>query len=308
MNQNIEVIKQMLENDSFDKRNVQRIMASFKNDVAVIPLRFLDGQKVLRTRKNEEDVFGYVHELSYPPIEFARTDRASLKGKPMFYASIFTKDFERTNALPRCVSALETSTLLKTKGAFGSETITQSVWEINSPLHLFAFPFSNKYKRSCEDIGIIRTEAETMLRDNFSEESIDFFTFLGDLMAEPNFSCLYDVTATCVDFILEKFNYDGILYPSVPIEGQGLNICIKPNVTDERVRFLGAALETIVRRGDKSEIKVLAKSSMLNKASFLWVITDDGKEFMINVGLLSPESRDNDIIVSSQKLMNKITI
>ena len=306
MNQNIEVIKQMLENDSFDKNTILNIMTSYKNDIAVVPLMFWGEQKILRTRKNEDDVFGFLHELSYPPIEFARTDRASLKGKPMFYASIFTKDFERTNALPRCVSALETSSLLKTKGKFGFEAITQSVWGINSPIHLFAFPFSNKYKHACEDVRIIKTETETMLRENYSSESIEFFTFLGDLMAEPNSSCLYEVTATCVDFILENFSYDGILYPSVPTDGQGLNICIKPNVVDKKVRFLGAVLETIVRRGDKSEIKILANSSMLNENSFRWVITDDGKEFMINLRLLEPESRDIDIIVSSQELMNKI--
>lgn len=126
-------------------------------------------------------------------------------------------------------------------------------------------------------------------------------------MAEPNYSCLYDVTATCVDFILEKFNYDGILYPSVPIEGQGLNICIKPHVVDESVCFIEAVLETIVRRGDKSEIRIIAKSNMIHNDSFLWVITDDGKDFMIKLGLLGPESRDYDIIVSSQILMNKLT-
>lgn len=177
MNLKIEVIKQMLKHNSFDGLVVRQILTSFKDDIALIPLKFSKEQKVIRTRLNNNDVFDNIHELSYPPAEFARTDRASLKGKPMFYASIFTKDFERTNALPRCVSALETSTLLKTKGAFDSETITQSVWGINSPIHLFAFPFSNKYKRSCEDIGIIKTEAETMLRDNFSVESIDFLHF-----------------------------------------------------------------------------------------------------------------------------------
>ena len=109
------VIKQMLENNSFNREQLLDILESFKDDIPVVPILLLNDQKVLRTRSNEDDFFGFVHELSYPPAEFARTDRASLSGAPMFYATAFTKNVDKTHAYPRIVSALETMPLFRKK-------------------------------------------------------------------------------------------------------------------------------------------------------------------------------------------------
>ena len=165
----------MLDNEKFDRGRLLNILASFKDDVAVIPVLLLMGQKVLRTRSNGDDFFSYVHELSYPPAECARTDRASLVGEPMFYASAFTKNANKTLSYPRIVSALETMTLLRSKDATGVKCMTQSVWDVNDNIHLFAFPFSEKYKRACGEIGMLKTDWETSLRESYSKESIEFF-------------------------------------------------------------------------------------------------------------------------------------
>lgn len=254
MIQPVQIIKQMLEKNSFNKDLLLSVLNSFNDDVAVIPVLLLKKQKVLRTRPNEDNFFSYIHELSYPPISSARTDRASLVGKPMFYASAFTKNASKTHAYPRIVSALETITLLRSKGATGVKCMTQSVWNVNDNIHLFAFPFSEKYKRACKEIGMLKARWKTLRRESYSKESIEFFTYIGDLMAETNTSCLYDVTATCVDYILTHFNFEGVLYPSVPLEGEGLNICLKPNVVDKKLTFADAVTEIILRNGEQSTI------------------------------------------------------
>lgn len=35
---------------------------------------------------------------------------------------------------------------------------------------------------------------------------------------------------------------DGIIYPSVPAQGGGFNVAIKPNAADTKIRFVGASL------------------------------------------------------------------
>lgn len=296
-------IKQMLENNSFDRELLLNILESFKDDFPVVPVLLLKDQKVVRTRSNEDDFFGFVHELSYPPVEFARTDRASLSGSSMFYATAFTKNVDKTHAYPRIVSALETMTLLRTREGDGVKCMTQSVWFVKSPIHLFAFPFSNKYKRACEEIGILNDGWESNVRNNHSKESIDFFTYIGDMMAETNTSCLYDITATCVDYILTHFNFDGVIYPSVPAEGEGLNICLKPSVVDEHVRFAGAATEIVFKNGDTSRIETLAYAEMIDSNSFEWIITDEGKAWMLASGFIGKDVADKAIVVRSQTLM-----
>ena len=296
------VIKQMLENNSFNREQLLDILESFKDDIPVVPILLLKDQKVLRTRSNEDDFFGFVHELSYPPAEFARTDRASLSGAPMFYATAFTKNVDKTHAYPRIVSALETMPLLRTKEMDGVKCMTQSVWYVKSQIHLFAFPFSNKYKRACEEIGILNDGWESNVRNHHSKESIEFFTYIGDMMAETNVSCLYDITATCVDYILTHFSFDGVIYPSVPAEGEGLNICLKPSVVDENIEFAAAATEIIFKNGEKSRIETLAYAKMLDYNSFEWIITDEGKAWMLASGCIGEDVVDKTIVVRSQTL------
>lgn len=303
MNKNIQAILNMLDSNTFQRGVLLDILESYGEDIALIPIKLFVHQKILRTRKNEDGVFGYIHELSYPPKEYARTDRASIEGKPMFYASIFTKEVEKSHAYPRIISALETIPLLRAKGTSGQNLITQSVWMIDEEVHVYSFPLSSQYKRACSEIYMLNSDWDKVLKNEYSEDSIEFFSFIGDLMAKPNESCLYEITATCIDFILEHYNFDGVLYPSVQVEGQGMNICIKPDVVDSKISFAGAATEVIVRNGDNSQIHILGNTHMITKDSFEWVLTNDGKMFLQQIGLLAPSFQNTPIVIRSESLM-----
>lgn len=303
MNKNIQAVLNMLESNTFQQKVLLDILESYGEDIALIPIKLFVHQKILRTRKNEDGFFGYIHELSYPPKEYARTDRASIEGKPMFYASIFTKEVEKSHAYPRIISALETIPLLRAKGTSGQNLITQSVWMIDEEVHVYSFPLSSQYKRACSEIYMLNSDWDKVLKNEYSEDSIEFFSFIGDLMAKPNESCLYEITATSIDFILEHYNFDGVLYPSVQAEGQGMNICIKPDVVDSKISFAGAATEVIVRNGDNSQIHILGNTHMITEDSFEWVLTNDGKMFLQQIGLLAPSFQNTPIVIRSESLM-----
>ncbi len=96
------------------------ILKSYGEDIALMPIKLFANQKILRTRKMKTISLG-IFMNSYPPKEYARTDRASIEGKPMFYASIFTKEVEESHAYPRIISALETIPLLRAKGTSGQK-------------------------------------------------------------------------------------------------------------------------------------------------------------------------------------------
>lgn len=300
----IELIEQMIENDTFDKRVLLDIMKSFGDDIAVIPELLLNGQKVLRTRINEEDLFGFISELSYPPKGKSRTDRASMKGFPMFYASTFTKNVDKTNAYPRIISALETISLLKDKNSIGQKMMTQSVWMVNEDIHVFSFPFSDMYKRSCEEITMLTNAWLEHDESKYSKRSIKFFTFIGDLMATEQKTCIYDITATCVDYVLKHFGFDGVMYPSVPSEGEGLNICLSPSVVEYKLSFSGAAIETIIKNGDSSEIQIIGKARMISETAFEWVMTDVGKRMMVAANMLPVYKMGSIVVLRAKNVIN----
>lgn len=275
----IDIVKEMITSGSFSRDVLRTILESFGDDIALIPLLLLKDQKIIRTRINANDLFYKVCDLSYPPAT-KRTDRASLEGHPMFYGSVFTKDAEKTNCLPRIVSAMETLDILKQRHTTQHATFTQSVWFVEESIHTFAFPLSDKYKRACSEIDLFKDGWETYCKEHHSEKSIAFFSFIGDLMATPQISCIYDITATCVDYIIRREGFEGVVYPSVPTEGEGLNICITPHTVDNKVTFGIAVAEIVFRRDMKSEIIAFAHSRSISKDTFVWVVSEEGKRIM----------------------------
>lgn len=281
----IDIVKDMLSSNSFSKERLISILERFEDDIALIPLSLLKDQKIIRTRINTNDLFFKVRELNYPPAEcVTRTDRASLKGHPMFYGSVFTKDAEKTGCVPRIVSALETLDILKHKNTIQHAIFTQSVWFVEDTVHTFAFPISEKYKRACSDIEMFKKGWDDYCKEHYSERSIAFFSYLGDLMATPKESCIYDITATCVDYVINREEFEGVVYPSVPSEGEGLNICMTPDTVDKKISFGGAVTEFLFRKDMESTIISFAHSRQVSDSSFVWVVTEEGKPIMHMTG------------------------
>lgn len=303
----IELIQKMIDNNHFDSDLLISILDSFENDIAFIPISLRKEQKIIRSRINDQDDLYYeVSDLSYPPVHcVTRTDRASLKGSPMFYASVFTTDAEKTGALPRIVSALETLNILKESHTYQQCIFTQSVWLAREDIHLFAFPVSGKYQRNCYELNMFREGWETYCKDWFSDKSVKFFSFIGDLMATQSSSCIYDITATCVNYIINKLSFEGIIYPSVPSEGEGLNICLTPETVDKKVEFKGAVTETVVRQDMKTAINSLAHAKIISPTSFCWILTEYGKKLMELTGKYPSFKETDEIILYPEHWKNR---
>ena len=297
----------MIDENQFNSDVLLSIMRSFGEDIALIPLLLLKEQKIIRSRINDKkDLFYEVSDLSYPPSHcVTRTDRASLKGNPMFYASVFTKDAEKTGALPRIISAMETLNILKEVHPYQQCIFTQSVWRVKEDIHLFAFPISERYKRTCSELSMFREGWEKICKGNYSENSIEFFSYIGDLMAIPGSSCIYEVTATCIDYIIRNFDIEGIAYPSVPSEGEGLNICLTPKVVDKKIKFEGAVAETVVRKDMESTIESFAHAQMISPTSFNWKVTEYGKRLMEMTGRYPHFKESDEVILAPEYRIKK---
>ncbi len=86
---------------------MDEILSHYQNHPAIIPCTVPAGAKIVRSSTNDTKEFHrIISPLSYQPIVFARTDRASLKGKPMFYETIFTSAAVKNNAIPRIFQRL----------------------------------------------------------------------------------------------------------------------------------------------------------------------------------------------------------
>lgn len=278
MSHDIDIIRGMLETEEFERSVMLDVLGHYQDHPAIVPCKILAGSKIIRSSTNDTKEFHEsVSRLNYPPVEYARTDRASLKGKPMFYGSVFTSAAEKNNAYPRIISALETTDILRDFQREGRVFTTQSLWLPDRDLHLFAFPFSKTYKRPCEEVGYQRKVWEKELSHYWPANYCEFSEFMGDLMATEHYSCLYDITATTIDYILYSStaaeDLDGIMYPSVWGAGEGMNICLKKETVDECLHFQAASVQCIDKTVGHSNIFGVAESYLLPDGRLKWTPT-----------------------------------
>lgn len=278
MNKDVERIKRMMNNDGFDAIEFEEILSHYQDKPALVPYKLPKGSKIIRSSTNEANRFHEnVSRLNYPPIEYARTDRASRKGKPMFYGSIFTSAY-KNNALPRIFSALETTDILRDFEKTGKVFTTQSLWLPSRDLQLFAFPFSKTYKKPCKELKEQRLIWKTKLRKFWPEDYCQFAEYVGVLMAETNHSCLYEITSRSIEHILYRSTVsdtlDGVIYPSVWGDGQGMNICLKKETVDECIHFQAASVQCIDKHVGQSNIFGVAESVLQSNGKLRWIPTE----------------------------------
>lgn len=305
MNKDVLLLKQMLESESFDESVMREILSHYKDHPAIIPCSVLAGAKIIRSSTNDTKEFhNDISRLNYPPEKYARTDRASLKGKPMFYATVFTTAV-KDNAYPRIFSAMETTEILRDFQIEGRAFTTQSLWLSDRDFHLFAFPFSKKYKKPCAEITYQRKAWEQYFTDHWSEDYIQFSEYMGDLMAEKAHSCLYDITANAINYILYESDvaseFDGVMYPSFWGDGQGMNICLKKETVDECVHFKGASVQCIDKHVGESSIICVADSYQLPDGKLRWIPTQFAISLLENAYGIDNLVKQGAIVIETAK-------
>lgn len=309
MNNDVKAIKQMLDSCQFNEVLMREIITHYQYYPAVLPCRIFAGAKIIRSSFNEENEFhSNVSRLNYPPKQFARTDRVSLKGKPVFYGSVFTSAY-KNGAYPRVISALETTDVLRGYEKTGKVFTTQSLWLSDFDLKLIALPFSKLYKKPCEEILSQRKFWNEKYSHYWPSEYVTFSEFISDLIATQNYSCLYDVTATTIDYLLNEStlvsDVDGIMYPSVWGEGEGMNICLKTDVVDKHLHFQHASVQLIEKSHGEATMLGIADSVLYNNGDLKWKITEPafkllrdeyGVEHMLRNNMIDFGEKPNELI------------
>lgn len=267
-------LKDFFEMEPFDADVYKAYLREIKAERFVISYILLKDNKILRTRINKDGkVFNLTDDLKYPPAENARTDRASVEGKPMFYGSIFTHQSGKVY-LPRAVSLMEISDFFKDTKSVGGQFLTQSAWGNNRDLKLALLPTSLSYKTPCDELIRMQKEYKTLAKKLGVDENRDAI-YLGDMLAKENMGNIYKITAYFVDYLLnesdDKDYFDGIVYPSVPSEGLGLNICIRKELIDSGdVECDAACFEVLIKNQMKSKLSQIFDAKFLPSGKLEW--------------------------------------
>lgn len=259
-------------------------------DCPVIRFDIYSGSGLIRQRVNKtgED-FDKVSELNYPPIDCVTGyERANVPYQPMFYACSFPTDYNNEKTPPpRVVSLQETSSFYRDKAASGIERSTVSRWEVVKDLELVALPFLADYTMACKDIKTIKEEWTKAVEENtLNRDGLELVEYMAKEIGKTFTSNVeYFKIANFVNYLLnvnEKTkDADGIIYPSVPAAGSGFNVAIKPSVVDKKIRFVGASLSHLLKKGEESYLHIVNKSVSVEDGHIIYqdnTMSDDEKK------------------------------
>lgn len=251
-------------------------------DIPIIRFYLYPGAGLVRQRVNLIGTEFYeVSELSYPPLLcVTKYERANVPYQPMFYACSFPRGYNDETHPPRVIALQETSSFFKDILASGIERSTVSRWEVVEKIELVALPFLADYNMPNTDIQTIKDEWNNAIgNSSVNQEGRELVEYMAKEIGKDFSSNVgYFKIANFVNYLLnvnEKTkNADGVIYPSVPAGGAGFNVAIKPSVVDKKIKFVGAGLCHLLKRGEHSYIHVMKQSVSVENG----VITYEDKD------------------------------
>lgn len=221
----------------YPSEKIQDLFSKF-GTIALVVVNLHKGKSVMRARPNfENERFENKSEYSYKPQKFNTTyQRASTPNQTMFYATLIPDKIEvgELNNM-RIIGVAETIPLLRDISKSGYQKISFGRWVVMEDLNLIAviqkdsFYSSSNYTKELADA--FQLFLDTIPKE-IAEKSLEISTFLADEFAkeEINTDSDYMISAMFAEHITKR-GYDGVIYPSVRVAGQGFNIAITPDAT-----------------------------------------------------------------------------
>lgn len=214
---------------------------------------------IIRTRIGR----GYYtqRDLACAPIsKCSYLQRATLPNETAFYGCI--SDSNKKLEYGRIIGLYECSNLARSETeCIGRQYVTASQWKILQPLKCISFINDKTFPRTNDLSKQIRFIIEAYKKANLTtvqKELGNFLTTEFCKQVRPNHNHEYLITATIIHDMLyaNEYNYDAVLYPSVPVEGRfGINVVIKPDIVKNKLSLYRVINQSYF----KSEIESLLR-------------------------------------------------
>ena len=246
-----------LENLNVKNSSIEEVRSLFEaiGYIPAITATLNTGTCIHRTRMGR----GYYTPkvLSYKnPRLCTSMQRASLPYESVFYGCLADDQSHLENG--RALGLMECSKLVRDMEGFGREYVTASVWEVISPIHVVSFitdqtyigvkrlsaqvkAFIRLYKEKHKNVGAIERRTGRVIDREFCKDVEDSRDYL--------------ITATLVHDMLYDIGeeFDAVIYPSVQARGDlGLNVAIKPEAADRKLKLYHVIDQTHYRNRDKT--------------------------------------------------------
>jgi hypothetical protein len=222
--------------------DIYRHITSFGEFGSII-VNYNPGKVIMRARplRDDETVLK-VADLSYKPAEKNLTyQRASIPFRSVFYGCTISENEEDKELMNnRVIGVFESTPWLRDKTRKGVQKIAFGRWVVNQTLNLVAvvnkedFYNSNSYTRELVD-GF---KEYIHSYPDFKKKTLLVSGFLANEFGKSNITddSDYLISAIYTDIVISN-GFDGVLYPSVRLDGRGFNVAISPLSVRNKLRL-----------------------------------------------------------------------
>lgn len=250
----IEALDSIVSEDQL--QDLYSVFLSIKDyEIPIVRHTIYLGSSLIRQRINRPGKsFSHISELSYPPINVTPMERANLPGHPMFYACSFPSEINENAPIPRVIALEETSSFMRDKTKSGIERTTVSRWTVTRQIELIALPYTGTYERACPDLLQIKKGwLEAIDKVVVPQDALDLVHYMANEISKDfQRREQYFKIANFVYYLLntnkKTKDADGIIYPSVPAQGAGFNVAIKPEAADSKIEFSNASVCHLLKK------------------------------------------------------------
>lgn len=208
--------------------------------IASIAVTYHRGKCVMRARPNYDDErFSKKSQLSYKPQEFNKTyQRASTPNKTMFYATAIPDKIELGELdNMRIIGVAETIPLLRDKQKSGYLKISFGKWHVHDNINLLAIIHKDTYYHESnftKELVDAYNHFSQNVPKEIVEKSLKTQTYLAEEFAKKEIRGDFDymISSIFTEYAIKQ-GYDGVIYPSVRVDGKGFNIAITPESSEK---------------------------------------------------------------------------
>lgn len=248
--------------DQIGLRELYNVFLSVPDfEIPIVRYSISPESSLIRQRVNQNGKsFKNIDELYYPPSSVTPMERANLPGNPMFYACSFPSEITDQSPIPRIIALEETSSFMRNTTQSGIERATVSRWDVIAQIELIALPYIGTYSRACPDLLRVKEEWKKAISQGVvSHNALELVNYMAEEISK-DFSDRnqYFKIANFAHYLLrinqKTRDADGIIYPSVPAQGAGFNVAIKPESADAKIRFSNASECHLLKKGMKMTV------------------------------------------------------
>ncbi len=261
-------------------KGVNTLPINIRTDNYIIRARYFSENEYLDSINKGINLYSHV-DLGHNPNPSKKYGRCSIPGGQVFYGTLPTdKVNEETIRNALASSIVEASGLTKNARSISSEKyayILCSLWQVHRPL--IVLPILNNLKL-VEKSAFLKAAGELHKASiaKFHKDRANDYNAINDfLAAEFSKSVInheeYKISAHFSHTVLTYGDFDGILYPSVAGEGDGLNLACKISVINSKAITPIKAMVFRLKYGDPNQFIQIMYCDDLSKGNTIrWSI------------------------------------